>query len=446
MSVKRRRELDVNIESDNDSDEDFKGKKRTQLSKEDDEDEEHRNESADAKRLRLAKEYLEKMKQKGVVDRERERDENDESDKSDGEGSDGSEDSVTRRLKSDSWKTSEHYFRWVSSELNGLDGSSFTKKVIRPHSKTVTSVALTTDGTACFSGSKDCCIAKIDIETGKKQMIKGERKESDKKLNGHTDHILTLAVSDDMRFVVSGGADKTIRVWDTRTLSLVRKLEGHRDDVLSVSFRKRSCDLYTASSDRSIKVWDGDGFVYVDTLFGHQSDVVSIHGLNRPRIISGGRDMTVRLWKIPEQTQLVFRGHTASVDAVHMISAHLFISGSQDGSVCLWDVAKKKPIWSCANAHHGKWISAIGSVTRTDVMFTASSDGFIRSWSLSKDKRALVPLNQIPVTGFVNSIDVEKNGKFLVAGVGQEHKFGRWEKIQQAKNSVEIIQIPLTST
>ena len=48
---------------------------------------------------------------------------------------------------------------------------------------------------------------------------------------------------------------------------------------------------------------------YVETLFGHQAPVLSVDSLMRETAISvGGRDKSVRFWKIPEETQLVLRG------------------------------------------------------------------------------------------------------------------------------------------
>ena len=43
--------------------------------------------------------------------------------------------------------------------------------------------------------------------------------------------------------------------------------------------------------------------------------------------------------------------------------------------------------------------------------------------------------------GFINSLSFSHSGDFLVAGVGQEHRFGRWWRNKTAKNSVAIIPL-----
>jgi len=48
---------------------------------------------------------------------------------------------------------------------------------------------------------------------------------------------------------------------------------------------------------------------YVETLFGHQDTIVSLDALRgETAVTAGARDRTVRYWKIPEESQLVFRG------------------------------------------------------------------------------------------------------------------------------------------
>lgn len=48
---------------------------------------------------------------------------------------------------------------------------------------------------------------------------------------------------------------------------------------------------------------------YVETLYGHQDCILDIDALRSETAVSvGGRDRTVRFWKIVDETQLVFRG------------------------------------------------------------------------------------------------------------------------------------------
>jgi len=74
-------------------------------------------------------------------------------------------------------------------------------------------------------------------------------------------------------------------------------------------FRQASHQLFSCSFDRSVKVWDVDQLVYVETLFGHQDKILAIDSLSKERCLTcGARDRSVRLWKIIEESQLLFNG------------------------------------------------------------------------------------------------------------------------------------------
>ncbi|ONM07049.1 U3 snoRNP-associated protein-like EMB2271 [Zea mays] len=45
--------------------------------------------------------------------------------------------------------------------------------------------------------------------------------------------------------------------------------------------------------------------------------------------------------------------------------------------------------------------------------------------------------------GFVNSLAIAKSGRFIVAGVGQEPRLGRWGRVRSAQNGVAIHPIRL---
>ncbi len=44
--------------------------------------------------------------------------------------------------------------------------------------------------------------------------------------------------------------------------------------------------------------------------FGHQDDIQGMDSLSKERFVTcGGRDRSVRIWKVAEESQLVFNGH-----------------------------------------------------------------------------------------------------------------------------------------
>jgi ribosomal RNA-processing protein 9 len=71
---------------------------------------------------------------------------------------------------------------------------------------------------------------------------------------------------------------------------------------------------------------------YIFYRFGHQSVVTSVDALSRERAItSGGRDNSLRIWKIVEESQLIYNGHRGSIDCVKLINEEHFLSCGDDG-------------------------------------------------------------------------------------------------------------------
>lgn len=124
--------------------------------------------------------------------------------------------------------------------------------------------------------------------------------------------------------------DKNIIIWDPVTCNHIYTFYGHRDAVSGLSFRQNTHQLYSSSFDRSVKLWSVDEMTYIETLFvlfdftrlhfssllfvcliryGHQDKILSIDSLNKERCVTcGARDRSIRVWKIIEESQLIFQG------------------------------------------------------------------------------------------------------------------------------------------
>jgi ribosomal RNA-processing protein 9 len=74
--------------------------------------------------------------------------------------------------------------------------------------------------------------------------------------------------------------------------------------------------------------------------------VLSVDALRAERCVSCAADRTCRVWKIPEESQLIFRGHCPTIECCRYISGSEWATGSADGSVSLWSATKKKPMFT----------------------------------------------------------------------------------------------------
>uniref|UniRef100_A0A8C3M7L3 U3 small nucleolar RNA-interacting protein 2 n=1 Tax=Geospiza parvula TaxID=87175 RepID=A0A8C3M7L3_GEOPR len=404
--------------------------------------EEEVEETPQEKKLRLAKQYLEELRQ---LEEERAEDEEELE----------PADLIGDRLKEDVLEQRGRLQRLVAKDVQPPDPARI--RVLRGHQLPVTCLVISPDDRFIFSASKDGSLIKWEVDSGKRLcVVPGGKKGTEERHMGHASQVLCMAISSDGKYLATGDRNKLIMIWDAATCKRLHIFTGHRDAVSGLSFRKGTHQLYSASHDRCVKVWDVAENAYVETLFGHQDIITGLDSLSRECCVTaGGRDGTVRLWKIPEESQLVFSGHQGSIDCIQLINEEHMVSGADDGSVALWGLTKKKPLALARQAHGEQgtqglqqpcWISAVAALRNSDLLATGSHSGSVKLWKCGEGFRKLEHLLDIPLVGFVNSLKFSAAGDFLVAGIGQEHRLGRWWRIKEAKNSICIIPLKQKTT
>lgn len=168
-------------------------------------------------------------------------------------------------------------------------------------------------------------------------VIKLSKKQKDGS-KAHKGAVTCCAISPDDKYLATGGADATVKIWSFDTLEHVKDFTEHRGAVTSLTFRKvkNTTELFSASADRSVKAWNLDQMGFVDTMYGHLDSVQQLDMLITQRVLAcGGQDRSVRLFKIAEESQLVFNGFTDAIciDTVALINENHFFSGAIDGYV-----------------------------------------------------------------------------------------------------------------
>jgi WD40 repeat protein len=90
----------------------------------------------------------------------------------------------------------------------------------------------------------------------------------------HDDSVYGLAIAADGAWLVTGGADKLARRWNPLTGALAATYEGHTNHVLCVALDPKTPRIATTGADREIKIWDRDTREQ-DAVLGEKKQVTS---------------------------------------------------------------------------------------------------------------------------------------------------------------------------
>ncbi len=71
-----------------------------------------------------------------------------------------------------------------------------------------------------------------------------------------------MDISSDNKLLVTGSADKNIKIWGLDFGDCHKSIFAHQDSIMFVQFVADTHYIFTSSKDKLIKYWDGDK-VYV---------------------------------------------------------------------------------------------------------------------------------------------------------------------------------------
>ena len=199
--------------------------------------------------------------------------------------------------------------------------------------ETISASCMRVNDTHIFVANVDGTIGVYDRQTGQQR----------ERLKGHTSGVCTLQCTHDA--LVSGSSDCTVRTWDLTTMKLRHILRGHQatvgtmqvlDSIPPPFHVEREIEpkyqvIVTGSRDSTIRVWrlpeeDADSQALSDTS-------LATHILDDP----AGHDSSTINSSRNQFLLQTCRGHKAAITVIE-VNGGKCVSGSEDNTVRVWSI------------------------------------------------------------------------------------------------------------
>jgi WD40 repeat protein len=231
-------------------------------------------------------------------------------------------------------------------------------------------------------------------------------------LRSHNGPVFSLAISPDGNTFVSGSNDRTMKRWNLKTGKLLHTFFGHLGPVVSVAISPNGDTLVSGSHDKTVRVWEVETGTLISTLTGGEKWVNAVAiSPNSRTIASGNEDRIITFWQLkPEKFLRTLFGHQESIEAIAFSpNGTVFASSGEDTSIKLWD--KTGQLIRTLQGHRNP-PEAIAFTP--DAQTLIGGDNFeLRQWNVSTGKvMRIFP----PHSGSVQSLTIDKDGKWLVSG------------------------------
>ncbi|MBF0566512.1 MAG: protein kinase [Nitrospirae bacterium] len=265
------------------------------------------------------------------------------------------------------------YGRFPHSTLNG----AWEEATLKEHEGPVRAISLDASGDYLLSCGADKTIKLWSIS----------QRQCVRTLKGHGGVVLTSVIRQDGMVALSGSADTTVRLWDLSRGKELLVLRGHSAPVRSVALSVDGHLALSGSEDNSLKVWDLSSGRCLRTFEGHESAVTSVALSPDGRFaLSGGADFSIKQW---EMTTVYFQGvlgsfegHSGTVGSLSVsLDAALAFSGSADSRVILWDLSTGQSLWD-VKGHFDEVTSVYFSYDRRFAL-SGSLDNAFRIWDVA---------------------------------------------------------------
>jgi serine/threonine protein kinase len=283
------------------------------------------------------------------------------------------------------------------------------------------------------------------------------------RLTGHRGAVTGLALGDEGRWIVSAGADGTLRVWNAGSGAPVRIIELDDGPATAIAVDDRRA--LTGHKMGAVVLWDLERAEKLG-LFQHhpapvtalaftgdadhfaaasQTGALSLFDLRAPSVptllaegldgaqaiagsralrllASAGQDRSIRLWRTDTGSLArSWRGQSEAASALEMsLGGRSLATGSTTGAVRLWSTSSSRPQRSF-RAHAGR-VTSVAFAPGDRLLASAGEDGQVRLWDVRSGRQWRIFRGH---TGSISALAFSADGRRLLSA-GEDGVIRLW--------------------
>ncbi|KAM0753414.1 WD40 repeat-like protein [Meredithblackwellia eburnea MCA 4105] len=142
-------------------------------------------------------------------------------------------------------------------------------------------------------------------------------------------------------YLLTGGADRSVRLWNAKKGTLVKSYDAHAYEVLGLACAPDNTKISSCGGDRNVFLWDVPTGEILKRFTGHLGKINAVSFNEEGSVLaSGSADMSIRLWDLKSQQRLPLQILDQARDSVTSlaIKGPVIAAGSVDGNVRVYDI------------------------------------------------------------------------------------------------------------